>query len=57
MMKILTLLCISLQQLKNALKDFTRAIHLRPDQQHYYMLRGQILLKMNNLELASFCVQ
>ena len=26
-------------QLKLALKDFTRAIHLRPDIHHYYMFR------------------
>ncbi|XP_078682864.1 uncharacterized protein LOC144917111 isoform X2 [Branchiostoma floridae x Branchiostoma belcheri] len=42
---------------KQALLDITRAIHLRPDVQHYYMRRGQLLLQMKNLELASFCVQ
>ncbi|XP_071844864.1 uncharacterized protein [Apostichopus japonicus] len=42
---------------RHALKDFTSAIHLRPDQQHYYMYRGRVLLKMKNLELASFCVK
>ncbi|XP_022099054.1 uncharacterized protein LOC110983798 isoform X2 [Acanthaster planci] len=46
-----------IHDLKNALLDFTRAIHLRPDQQHYYMYRGEILLEMKNLELASFCVK
>ncbi|XP_078601975.1 uncharacterized protein LOC144876496 isoform X1 [Branchiostoma floridae x Branchiostoma japonicum] len=42
---------------KQALLDITRAIHLRPDVQHYYMRRGQLLLQMKNLELASFCVR
>ncbi|XP_072039506.1 uncharacterized protein [Amphiura filiformis] len=46
-----------IHDLKNALLDFTRAIHLRPDHQQYYMYRGEILLEMKNLELASFCVQ
>lgn len=30
-------------QLRAALKDFTRAIHLRPDVHHYYMYRVSIL--------------
>lgn len=30
-------------QLRAALKDFTRAIHLRPDVHHYYMYRVNIL--------------
>lgn len=30
-------------QLRAALKDFTRAIHLRPDVHHYYMYRVRIL--------------
>ncbi|XP_077983613.1 uncharacterized protein LOC144438458 [Glandiceps talaboti] len=46
-----------LHDLKNALLDYTRAIHLRPDLQHLYMHRGKILLEMKNLELASFCVR
>ncbi|XP_033111439.1 uncharacterized protein LOC117112460 isoform X2 [Anneissia japonica] len=46
-----------IHELKYALMDYTRAIHLRPDQQHYYMYRGEILLEMKNFELASFCVQ
>ncbi|XP_071786267.1 uncharacterized protein [Asterias amurensis] len=46
-----------IHDLKNALLDFTRAIHLRPDRQQYYMYRGEILLEMKNLELASFCVR
>ncbi|XP_070553805.1 uncharacterized protein [Ptychodera flava] len=46
-----------LHDLKNALLDYTRAIHLKPDLQHLYMHRGKILLEMKNLDLASFCVK
>ncbi|XP_071949677.1 uncharacterized protein [Antedon mediterranea] len=46
-----------IHELKHALLDYTKAIHLRPDQHHYYMYRGEILLEMKNFELASFCVQ
>ncbi|XP_064609394.1 LOW QUALITY PROTEIN: uncharacterized protein LOC135473473 [Liolophura sinensis] len=46
-----------IRDLKNALKDFTRAIHLHPDVHHYYMHRGQIVLQQGNLELAAFCVR
>ncbi|GFR77474.1 tetratricopeptide repeat protein 6, partial [Elysia marginata] len=42
---------------KNALKDFTRAIHLRPDMHHFYMHRGQLVLELGNLDLAGFCVR
>ncbi|XP_023933515.1 uncharacterized protein LOC106162457 [Lingula anatina] len=42
---------------RNALLDFTRAIHLKPDTHHYYMYRGQLVLEMGNLELAAFCVR
>ncbi|ESP04789.1 hypothetical protein LOTGIDRAFT_109285, partial [Lottia gigantea] len=40
-----------------AIRDFSRAIHLRPDIQHYYMYRGQLILETGNLELAAFCVR
>ncbi|CAL1530862.1 unnamed protein product [Lymnaea stagnalis] len=45
-----------IHELKNALKDFTKAIHLRPDVHHYYMYRGQLVLELGNLDLAAFCV-
>lgn len=35
-------------QLRAALKDFTRAIHLRPDVHHYYMYRVNIFLLYNS---------
>ncbi|XP_072135606.1 uncharacterized protein ttc6 [Mobula birostris] len=43
--------------LRNALKDITCAIHLQPQTQKLYLLRGQYLLEMKKLELASFCIQ
>ncbi|XP_033743076.1 uncharacterized protein LOC117329299 isoform X6 [Pecten maximus] len=46
-----------IHELKLALRDFTRAIHLRPDIHHYYMYRGQLVLEMGNLDLAAFCVR
>ncbi|XP_030069551.1 tetratricopeptide repeat protein 6 [Microcaecilia unicolor] len=42
--------------LKNALKDITRAIHLQPDGQHLNVLRAQYLYEMKKCELASFCI-
>ncbi|XP_067933193.1 uncharacterized protein [Watersipora subatra] len=42
---------------KNALLDYTRAIHLRPEVPDYYMHRGMMLLKSGNTELAAFCVR
>ncbi|XP_056011741.1 uncharacterized protein LOC125682590 isoform X3 [Ostrea edulis] len=46
-----------IHELRSALKDFTRAIHLRPDVHHYYMYRGQLVLELGNLEMAAFCVR
>ncbi|XP_012943224.1 uncharacterized protein LOC101857057 [Aplysia californica] len=46
-----------IHEVKNALKDFTRAIHLRPDVHHYYMYRGQLVLELGHLDLAGFCVR
>ncbi|ELT94016.1 hypothetical protein CAPTEDRAFT_222812 [Capitella teleta] len=43
--------------IKNALLDITRAIHLRPDMQHLYMYRGQLVHKIGDLDLAAFCVK
>ncbi|XP_051871501.1 uncharacterized protein ttc6 [Pristis pectinata] len=43
--------------LRSALKDITCAIHLQPQTQNLYLLRGQYLLEMKKLELASFCIQ
>ncbi|XP_067895393.1 uncharacterized protein ttc6 isoform X2 [Heterodontus francisci] len=43
--------------LKSALKDITCAIHLQPQTQYLYLLRGQYLYEMKNLELANFCIQ
>ncbi|RDD46126.1 Tetratricopeptide repeat protein 6 [Trichoplax sp. H2] len=34
------------------LKDYTRAIHLRPDNPKYYLYRGKLLLQMGELDLA-----
>ncbi|CAH1776552.1 unnamed protein product [Owenia fusiformis] len=46
-----------IHDIPNALLDYTRAIHLRPDVHHYYMMRGQMVLKLGNLELAAFCIR
>uniref|UniRef100_A0A2C9LFL2 Uncharacterized protein n=1 Tax=Biomphalaria glabrata TaxID=6526 RepID=A0A2C9LFL2_BIOGL len=45
-----------IHEMKNALKDFTKAIHLCPDVHYHYMYRGHLVLKMGQLELAAFCV-
>ncbi|XP_018419983.1 PREDICTED: tetratricopeptide repeat protein 6 [Nanorana parkeri] len=44
------------KDLRNALKDITRAIHLRPDSQEPYIIRGQYLYEMKKYDLASFCI-
>ncbi|XP_041358343.1 uncharacterized protein LOC121375146 isoform X3 [Gigantopelta aegis] len=46
-----------IHELKQALHDFTRVIHLRPDIPHFYMYRGQLVLEMGNMDLAAFCVR
>ncbi|XP_036448519.1 uncharacterized protein ttc6 [Colossoma macropomum] len=43
--------------LERALKDLTRAIHMRPDAQHLHIMRGQCLCDMGLFDLATFCVQ
>ncbi|KAL7862113.1 hypothetical protein SRHO_G00135540 [Serrasalmus rhombeus] len=43
--------------LEKALKDLTRAIHIRPDAQHLHIMRGQCLCDMRLFDLATFCVQ
>ncbi|KAM5129116.1 tetratricopeptide repeat protein 6 [Mantella aurantiaca] len=44
------------KDLQNALKDITRAIHLRPDSPEPYIIRGQYLFEMKRYDLASFCI-
>ncbi|XP_055496523.1 uncharacterized protein ttc6 isoform X4 [Leucoraja erinacea] len=43
--------------LGKALKDITCAIHLQPQAQNLYLTRGQYLLQMKKLDLASFYIQ
>ncbi|KAI4882939.1 hypothetical protein NFI96_015609 [Prochilodus magdalenae] len=43
--------------LQSALKDLTRAIHMRPDAQHLHIMRGQCLCDMELFDLATFCIQ
>ncbi|KAM8920877.1 tetratricopeptide repeat protein 6 [Pelodytes ibericus] len=42
--------------LRSALRDITRAIHLQPDSPQYYIIRGQYLYEMKRYDLASFCI-
>ncbi|XP_068110122.1 tetratricopeptide repeat protein 6 isoform X2 [Hyperolius riggenbachi] len=44
------------KDLQKALKDITRAIHLRPDSPEPYIIRGQYLYEMKRYDLASFCI-
>ncbi|XP_066525404.1 uncharacterized protein ttc6 isoform X2 [Hoplias malabaricus] len=43
--------------LQEALKDLTRAIHMRPDAQDLHIMRGQYLCDMEKFDLATFCIQ
>ncbi|XP_044127196.1 tetratricopeptide repeat protein 6 [Bufo gargarizans] len=45
-----------MKDLRSALKDITRAIHLRPDSPEPYIIRGQYLYEMKRYDLASFCI-
>ncbi|XP_073410285.1 tetratricopeptide repeat protein 6 isoform X2 [Dendrobates tinctorius] len=45
-----------MKDLHSALKDITRAIHLRPDSPEHYIIRGQYLYEMKRYDLASFCI-
>uniref|UniRef100_A0ABM5FAT0 Tetratricopeptide repeat protein 6 isoform X2 n=1 Tax=Pogona vitticeps TaxID=103695 RepID=A0ABM5FAT0_9SAUR len=45
-----------IHDLKSAVKDINRAIHLQPNSAHLCLKRGQYLLAMKNYELASFCI-
>ncbi|KAJ7344968.1 hypothetical protein JRQ81_000918 [Phrynocephalus forsythii] len=45
-----------IHDLKSAVKDINRAIHLQPSSAHLCLKRGQYLLAMKNYELASFCI-
>ena len=46
-----------LGELKAALRDMTKAIHMQPATQHLYAQRGQLLMEIGDLELAGFCVR
>uniref|UniRef100_W5JYA2 Tetratricopeptide repeat domain 6 n=1 Tax=Astyanax mexicanus TaxID=7994 RepID=W5JYA2_ASTMX len=47
----------NVNDLKRALKDLTRALHLRPDDQYLHIMRGQCLCNMEQTALATFCIQ
>ncbi|CAF3955418.1 unnamed protein product, partial [Adineta steineri] len=42
---------------KKAYSDYTKIYHMFPDQNSSVVLRGNTLLKMGQLDLASFCVE
>lgn len=46
-----------LKMLQEAMLDYTRVIHMRPDVADYHMARGKLLLEQNKLEFASFHVR
>ncbi|KAL9955567.1 hypothetical protein ACROYT_G036906 [Oculina patagonica] len=46
-----------LHMIQDAILDYTRVIHMRPDISDYHMARGKLLLEQNKLELASFHVR
>ncbi|PAA62172.1 hypothetical protein BOX15_Mlig000887g4 [Macrostomum lignano] len=48
---------VAMREYRNALLDITRCIHMNPMDPSYYMVRGEILLKMGNLDMAAFCVR
>ncbi|XP_048585429.1 uncharacterized protein LOC5512045 isoform X2 [Nematostella vectensis] len=43
--------------LQEAILDYARAIHMRPDVSDYHMARGKLLLEQKKLDLASFHVK
>nr|XP_060610425.1 tetratricopeptide repeat protein 6 [Anolis sagrei ordinatus] len=45
-----------IHDLKYAVRDINRAIHLYPNSAHLCLTRGQYLLDMKKFELASFCI-
>ncbi|KAH0620523.1 hypothetical protein JD844_021065 [Phrynosoma platyrhinos] len=45
-----------IHDLKKAVRDINRAIHLYPCSAHLCLTRGQYLLEMKKYELASFCI-
>ncbi|XP_030643573.1 uncharacterized protein ttc6 [Chanos chanos] len=47
----------NVHDLNRALKDLTRAIHMNPDVQNLYILRGQYLCEMEEFDLATFNIQ
>jgi tetratricopeptide (TPR) repeat protein len=42
-----------LEKLDDAIRDYTKAIHLRPDAPQYHLYRGNLLLKKGQLGLAA----
>ncbi|XP_061072795.1 tetratricopeptide repeat protein 6 isoform X1 [Conger conger] len=44
-------------ELQRALRDLTSAIHMKPDMQYVYIMRGQYLCDMKHFGLATFCIQ
>ncbi|XP_072545496.1 uncharacterized protein ttc6 isoform X2 [Salminus brasiliensis] len=47
----------NVKDLERALKDLTRALHIRPDAQYLHIMRGQCLCDMEQFNLATFCIQ
>ncbi|XP_062974543.1 tetratricopeptide repeat protein 6 [Elgaria multicarinata webbii] len=45
-----------IHDLKRAVRDLNRAIHLQPNSPQLCLTRGQYLLEMRNYDLASFCI-
>ncbi|XP_031569552.1 uncharacterized protein LOC116304042 [Actinia tenebrosa] len=43
--------------LQEAILDYTRVIHMRPDVPDYHMARGKVLLEQNKMDLASYHVR
>ncbi|CAF1213248.1 unnamed protein product [Adineta ricciae] len=46
-----------LNQYQQAYSDYTKIYHMFPDQNSSVVLRGNMLLQMGQLDLASFCVE
>ncbi|KAL0968964.1 hypothetical protein UPYG_G00220560 [Umbra pygmaea] len=47
----------NVNDLKRALKDLTRAMHMKPDAHQLYIMRGQYLCDMEQFDLARFCIR
>ncbi|XP_035388505.1 uncharacterized protein ttc6 [Electrophorus electricus] len=46
----------NLNNLEKGLKDLTRAIHMRPDDQQLHIMRGKYLCDMEKFDLAKSCI-